>query len=185
MNIKGIAAAMGSDLSTLGITAKGDIIALRAFCAKSEAPTKNVEKKKQLLQAVKKSSRIAKDEPKKVKNRNFVILVLGYIVQAKKSMYIGGMVAPNSIGLQQMQTIDNIFNFGKSKLFVDGNHGKLGRMTRYTFKLGTSDGKELLPAVNVDGIMEDFTLQGYMKQYCFTRYMFYVIQEHKGYISKY
>ena len=58
-------------------------------------------------------------------------------------------------------------------------------MTRYTFKLGTSDRKELLPAVNVDGIMEDFTLQGYMKQYCFTRYMFYVIQEHKGYISKY
>ena len=102
MNIKGIAAAMGSDLSTLGITAKGDIIALRAFCAKSEASTKNVEKKKQLLQAVKKSSRIAKDEPKKAKNRNFLILVLGNIVQAKKSMYMGGMVAPNSIGLHQM-----------------------------------------------------------------------------------
>ena len=105
MNIKGIAAATGSDLSTLGITAKGDIIALRAFCAKSEASTKNVEKKKQLLQAVKKSSRIAKDEPKKAKNRNFVILVLGNIVQAKKSMYIGGMVAPNSTGFHQMQQL--------------------------------------------------------------------------------
>ena len=48
-------------------------------------------------------------------------------------------------------------------------------MTRYTFKLGTSDRKELSPMVNVDGIMEDFTLQGYMKQYCFTCYKFYVL----------
>ena len=48
-------------------------------------------------------------------------------------------------------------------------------MTRYTFKLGTSDRKELSPMVNVDGIMEDFTLQGYMKQYSFTRYKFYVL----------
>ena len=37
-------------------------------------------------------------------------------------------------------------------------------MTRYTFKLGTSNGKEFSPTVNVDEIMEDFTLQGYMKQ---------------------
>ena len=72
-------------------------------------------------------------------------------------------------------TIDDIRNFGKSKLSVDGNHGKLGQMTRYTFKLGTFDGKELSPTVNVDGIMEDFTLQGYMKQYCFTCYKFYVL----------
>ena len=28
---------------------------------------------------------------------------------------------------------------------------------------------------NVDGIMEDFTLQGYMKQYSFPRYKFYVL----------
>ena len=65
MDVKAIAAATDSDLSRLGITGKGDIIALRAFCAKSEAPTTNVEKKKQLLQAVKMSGRIAKDEPKK------------------------------------------------------------------------------------------------------------------------
>ena len=48
-------------------------------------------------------------------------------------------------------------------------------MTRYTFKLGTSDGKDFSSTFNVDGIMEDFSLQGYMKQYCFTRYKFYVL----------
>ena len=49
MDIKATATATDSDLSRLGIAAKGNIITLRAFCAKSEAPTTNVEKKKQLL----------------------------------------------------------------------------------------------------------------------------------------
>lgn len=73
-------------------------------------------------------------------------------------------MAPDSIGLHQMQPSMISLIFWKSKLFVDGNHSKLGQMTRYTFKLGTSNGKEFSPTVNVDEIMEDFTLQGYMKQ---------------------
>ena len=88
-------------------------------------------------------------------------------------MYIDGGTQQHSFAPDT--TIDDILNFGKSKLFVDGKHGKLGRVTRHTFKLGTSDGKELLPMVNVDGIMEDFTLQRYMKQYSFPRYKFYVL----------
>ena len=97
-----ITAVMERDLSRLGITAKGDIIALRAFCAKSEAPTTKVEKKKQLLQVVKRMVGLPKMNQRK-QNRNFVTLVLCNIVRAEKSINIGGMVAPDSIGLHQMQ----------------------------------------------------------------------------------
>ena len=91
----------------------------------------------------------------------------------KKRMYIGSGTRQHRFAPDA--TINDILNFGKSKLFVDGKHSKLGQVTRYTFKLSTSDEKELSPMFNVDGIMEDFTLQGYMKQYSFPRYKFYVL----------
>lgn len=121
MDIKATATATDSDLSRLGIAAKGNIIALRAFCAKSEAPTTNVEKKKQLLQAVKKSGRIAKDEPKKAKPK------LCYIGSMQDSANQKKYVNRGDCGTRQHRfapdaTIDDILNFGKSKLFVDGNH---------------------------------------------------------------
>ena len=89
-------------MSRLRITAKGGIVALRALCAKSEAPTTNVAKKKQLLQAVKKSGRIPKDEPKKAKPKLCYIGFMQYRALQKKYVYRrdGG---PDSIGLYQMQ----------------------------------------------------------------------------------
>ena len=102
MDIKAIAPVTDCDLSRLGITAKGDILALRAFCAKSEAPTTNVGKRNSCCRLLKRVVELSKIN-QRMQNQNFVILVLRNIVQAKKSMYIGGMVAPDSIGLHQMQ----------------------------------------------------------------------------------
>ena len=155
--------ASDSALDELGLTAKGDLFALRAFC----------QKKKKLLEQIfskrkKKSSSVGarsnSSEKENVKTRKVLLGWLHYKPEKRKYVMIrtpdGG--GTRDVDLPHDSTKEDIVEYAVG-MFFEGGSSKFGAAENMEFNLGNFKCEQISDVAYSDGTTKPFTLSGYFE----------------------
>ena len=165
--------ASDSDLADLGITAKGDLFALKAFCQKrsSGKAVENETLKKKLLDQIflkrrKKRSTSTLNSPgeDKVKTRKDLLGYFHYNPDKRKygmvrTAYGGGA---RHVDLLHDRTKEDILEYAVG-MFFEGEMSKFGSAQNMEFDLGNFKCEKILDVAQSNGNTIPFTLSGYFE----------------------
>ena len=167
-------------LRQLGLTATGDLIALRTFCLKEmnkrEGEKNNNERKKTLTNFVRNNGRLSsKDNNDSGKTRRVQIGWMHY--NMKKGKYCSVRIqtggGTREVKMALSTTADAILKMAK-ELFFPAGRSTVGNMNDMEFNLANFKQEELSETVELGGREVNFTLGNYIEKYKLTRIRIYL-----------
>ena len=166
------------ELKEMGLKARGDIIALRAFC---KAPFASCSKQKlnELKMAVRQNNRVATPAPKS-KEKTISLGWLHYCEKEKRFQYVpvraksggGSRTVKVKDTMNKQELLEKLKN-----VFCPEVMTPFGSRSMLKFEVGKFDETIIEDKISIDGVLVDFTVRGFIKKFELSKARFYLLSK--------
>ena len=172
MDKEAINSSLDDVLRELGLLAKGDLLALRAFCLKikiaNETSENNENRLRELKYAIGNSGRVSKLGASKFSNKARTVQLVWKYFNSTEKCYKS--VKPREGGGTRSLKINENANKKEllesaKQLFCIKNKIKFGFVFNLRFELATFSEEIINDNIEIDGILYPFTLKRYLDKY--------------------
>lgn len=172
-------------LQEFGLTAKGDIIALKAHCLMRKTESSE-ERKADLKLTIANTNRLAGSSKRKYSTKKKTVLLGWLHFNTKKKKYItvsakhGGGI--RSVKLRQNATRHDVLEFAKSVFILD-NTTAFGPAHSLTYDIGNFAESSLPEQLLLNGESVKFTLDGYIQKHHLSKTRLYLLTKKKSFVD--
>ena len=176
-------AAEDTLLQEFGLVARGDIVALRAYCYDVKAVNVSTDI---LKDAITNNKRLFSSATSpKLKYRSVLFGWLHYVPRQKKYINVrskkgGGC---RNVSMQLSATKDDLLKAAKN-VFFDGNNTQFGSVNSLNVELGTFCENIIGERLELDGKIINFTLRDYVKKFKLCKIRLYILTKRKTFIQQ-
>ena len=178
MHVFAINSCSDEELKEMGLKARGDIIALRAFC-KAPLASCSEQKLNELKMAVRQNNRVATPAPKS-KEKTIYLGWLHYCKKQKRFQFVP--VRAKSSGGSRTVKVKDTMNKQElleklKNVFCLEVMTPFGSQSMLKFEVGKFDETIIEDKISIDRVLDDFTVGGFIKKFELSKARFYLLSK--------